>query len=226
MISHTSSSIQICVRYNATIQNKYQKNPEKLQIAKSTIDLFHHIVLSYEGAFSWYEPSAKSDYRDCEGDLSLNWNGLGYKTVLEVLMKKFPNPSEQLPIDETVLLNKEVVRVFWNSSSHEPVTVVCSDHTSYIADHVIFTPSIGVLKERNEKWFSPQLPEAKKEAIKSIGFGAVMKVAMYFKHRWWENEKNFTGFHFVWSEEDKNRVFKDFPEGPLKVSNSKLKLHF
>ncbi|XP_044263973.1 spermine oxidase-like [Tribolium madens] len=210
-------------KYNATIYDKYQKNPEKLEIAKSSINLFHHIVLSYEGAFSWFEPSAKSDYRDCEGDLSLNWNGLGYKTVLEVMMKKFPNPSEQLPFDETVLLNKEVIKVFWNeSSSHDSVTVYCSDHTSFTADHIIFTPSIGVLKERHESMFSPELPDAKRGAIKHIGFGAVMKVAMYFKHRWWENERNFTGFHFVWSQDDKSRVFKEFPEGPLKDGHSWL----
>ncbi|RZC35118.1 Amino oxidase and/or NAD binding 8 domain containing protein [Asbolus verrucosus] len=207
---------QYCIeKYNSTIYEKYQKYPEKLELAKSSTDLFHHIVLSSEGAFSWFEPSAKSDYKDCEGDLNLNWNGLGYKTALEVLMKKFPDPSKRLPL--TVLFNKEVVKVLWNDSAE----VVCSDKTSFEADHVIFTPSIGVLKQNHERIFSPPLPLSKKKAIRQIGFGAVMKVAMHFNNRWW-SKTNFTGFHFIWSEDDKAIVSKEFPEGPLKEGRSWL----
>lgn len=183
-----------------------------------SIDLFHHLVLSSEGAFSWFAPTAESDYKDCEGDLGLNWNGFGYKTALEILLKKFPDPNKQLPFDQIVLLNKEVQKVSYDASaSNNSVQVRCSDETTYEADHLIYTPSIGVLKESHERVFSPRLPLSKQQAIQKIGFGAVMKVVLHFNTAWWDN-KNFTGCFFLWNENDKKQVIKEFPEGPAKAS--------
>ncbi|KAJ8965965.1 hypothetical protein NQ314_003813 [Rhamnusium bicolor] len=198
--------------YNRTIYEKYGHNREKLQLALSALDYFQHVVLSYEGSFSWFDPAAKNDYRDCDGDLHLNWNGLGYKTILEVLMRKYPDPKQQLPIDDKTLLNKEVVTIRWNKNAQKDgVTVSCSDRSVYTADNIIFTPSIGVLKEKGSDMFIPRLPNSKNEAIKNIGFGAVMKVVMHFSKNWWGSSN---GFNFVWSEEDKRSVLWEFPEGP------------
>ncbi|XP_063904991.1 spermine oxidase-like [Zophobas morio] len=208
-------------KYNSTIYDKYQKNPDKLEVAKSSMDLLRHIVLDYEGAFSWFDPSAKSDYTDCEGDKQLKWNGMGYETILDILMKKIPDPAKQLPFNQAVLLNKEVTKVLWNkNSSQNGVTVVCSDRTNYTADHVILTTSIGVLKERQRSMFIPSLPRVKREAIRHIGFGAVMKIALRFKTKWWED--NFSGFLLIWNESDKLRVLEEFPQGPIKRGRSWL----
>ncbi|KAJ8924282.1 hypothetical protein NQ315_007074 [Exocentrus adspersus] len=204
-----------CVRnYNRTLYQKYAHDKRKRELALITIEYFHHRVLSYEGSFSWFEPAARNDYRDCAGNLMLNWNGLGYKTVLEVLMKKFPNNSRALPIDDKLFLNKEVTKIRWKRKS---VTVVCADGSIYLADHVIFTPSVGVLKEKAFTLFEPSLPDVKNQAIGNIGFGAVMKVALLFSKRWWREE---TGFSFIWSENDKWSVLRDLPDDPSWLGRS------
>jgi hypothetical protein len=47
-----------------------------------------------------------------------------------------------------------------------PVRVVCENGTELIADHVICTVSLGVLKEKHNTLFKPCLSEKKQNAIK------------------------------------------------------------
>lgn len=184
----------------------------KLEFALSMLPFFEFYVLGGEGSFSWYDVAAVADYEDCDGDKLQNWNGKGYKVFLDVLMKKYPDPKKQLPIDDKILLNKEVSKIQWSKYVRgRAVKVWCSDGSIYEADRVIFTPSIGVLKERAEEMFIPRLPENKMKAIKDIGFGAVMKVIMHFPQIWWGN---LTGFNLFWSEEDSRSAVWKFPEGP------------
>ena len=51
-----------------------------------------------------------------------------------------------------------------------PVTVVTSKGVQYLADHVIFTASLGVLKADHAKLFNPPLPESKIKVIKVCNF--------------------------------------------------------
>lgn len=170
-------------------------------IAYDFLDFFQSYVDSSEGAFTWFEPSAESDYRDCPGDLGLNWNGRGYKTILDLLMQKFPNSSTPLPIDDKIILNKEVQKIVWDSKE-DGVIVKCLDGSWYHGDHVIFTPSLGVLKEKHGQLFEPQLPIQKQNAIEKLGIGAVMKIMLLFDKPWWPN--TFTGASFIWSAEHKS----------------------
>ena len=77
-------------------------------------------------------------------------------------------------------LNSEVVSIQWNQSVGHPVAVQCSNGLRYLADHVILTVSLGVLKEKIEPsmtpFFSPPLPESKQLAIQRLGFGVVCKL--------------------------------------------------
>ena len=63
-----------------------------------------------------------------------------------------------------VNLNCEVMKIIWDH--REKVQVGCSDGSVYLADQVIVTVSLGVLKERAHYIFSPPLPTRKLNAIK------------------------------------------------------------
>ncbi|KAK9700999.1 Flavin containing amine oxidoreductase [Popillia japonica] len=116
-------------------------------------------------------------------------------------MQKFPNSSIPLPIDDKIILNKEVQKIVWDSKE-DAVIVKCLDGSWYHGDHVIFTPSLGVLKEKHGQLFEPQLPIQKQHAIEKLGIGAVMKIMLRFDKPWWPD--TFKGASFVWSSEDKH----------------------
>ncbi|XP_022907321.1 spermine oxidase-like [Onthophagus taurus] len=201
---------QYCLKeYNNKVSQLNLTDPLELHFTNDYKDFFERYTLSSEGSFSWDDPSAESDYRDCEGRLDWNWNGRGYKTALDVLMQKFPNTSQPLPIDDKILLNKEVEKIYWDNRN-DTVSVLCKDNTLYNADMVVFTPSLGVLKDRHEKLFVPTLPEYKKIAIRNLGIGAVMKVMLLFEKSWWPQGSDFNGFMFIWASEDKNGKLEKF----------------
>lgn len=187
--------------------SKYQNDSDNLQIASSTRRLLEQLILAHRGAFSLSTTIVDRDYKICEGDLRLNWNGNGYKTILDVLIRTIPDRSKQLPFYEKLLLNKEVTNIAWNGTNGN-ITVSCSDGSIYAAAQVIFTPSVGVLKYNHKTLFSPPLPEDKQIAIENIGLDAIVDVSFYFPERWWPHDDDFRGFYFVWDEEDANDVIK------------------
>jgi spermine oxidase len=103
-------------------------------------------------------------------------------------------------VESKVQLGKEVKNINW---SGETIAIACVDGSSYLADHVIFTASLGVLKDRHATLFTPKLPENKVKAIETIGFGALGKVFLEFEKPFWPvSDEESLGFSFLWTEED------------------------
>lgn len=192
---------------------KYQNDAPRLKVLKEAISYYEHFDLGMESAFSWYDVSIDSKFTSCEGNQDLNWNGAGYKTILDLMMQKFPDPKAALPIDDKILLNKEVKRINWKTNERQLISVHCSDGSLYEADYVIFTPSVGVLKTQHKSLFEPRLPENKITAIENTGLGAVIKVVLEFPMRWW----NDSSYSLLWSEEDAEKLAKEFPNQPIHV---------
>lgn len=135
---------------------------------------------------------------------------------LDVLTRKYPDKTQYLGVYEKVILNKEVSQIKWKlNTTMENVEVSCADGSTYVADHVIFTPSIGVLKECADVIFHPSLPEPKKMAIEKIGFGAILKVFALYSEPWWAEHK---GFPLIWDPKDLKDSKNQFPDGPEWVS--------
>lgn len=111
--------------------------------------------------------------------------------------KKLPSSSKAKPLDveNKILLNKEVSNIKWNDI--DKTIVSCVDGSTYSADHVIFTGSLGVLKDRHATIFTPELPERKIKAIESLGFGAIGKIYLEFKEPFWPKEERWFGYSFL-----------------------------
>ena len=54
------------------------------------------------------------------------------------------------------------------------------DGNIWSADVVIFTGSLGVLKQNGRNLFDPQLPDDKLQAIDKLGFGLIDKIYLEF----------------------------------------------
>lgn len=93
-----------------------------------------------------------------------------------------PYPSEALDVESRIHLNKIVTNIQWDQ---EKPLVVCADGTEYLADYVVFKPSLGVLKARHESLFTPQLPARKINAIENIAFGTLEKMFLEFAEPFW-----------------------------------------
>ncbi|CRL05312.1 CLUMA_CG018144, isoform A [Clunio marinus] len=174
-------------------------NETSLQV----LDYFQKYENSIEASDSWFETSGNGylHYWECEGHPLLNWKDKGYKTVIDYITKKKPDPRYSIEVEKKILLNKEVSHIEWRDPQ---VKIKCSDGSFYDADHVIVTTSLGVLKENYKTLFNPQLPKKKIDAIKGLSFGTVDKIFLEFEKPFWNDE--WKGFSLLWKAKDSEEI--------------------
>ncbi|XP_060518713.1 peroxisomal N(1)-acetyl-spermine/spermidine oxidase-like [Cylas formicarius] len=154
-------------------------------------------ILDDIGSNDVYDLLINTDYKDCEGELFLSWDGFGYETILDVIMQEFLSDNSEVSIFDKILLEKAAIRIAnWNTE--DKVDVTCQDGSVYAADHVIFTPSVGVLKSEHATLFDPGLSEEKIHAIQNIGYGSTAKIVLHFP----EQIENFEYVAIIWSPEE------------------------
>ncbi|KAG5877916.1 hypothetical protein JTB14_020955 [Gonioctena quinquepunctata] len=205
-------------RYNEKVLEEFGNNRDILKVAKFLEDWFHKFFTCLDSCKTWDDISthgAMMVFKSCEGDQQLNWGKKGYRTILDVMMKKVPDATKQLPIDDKILLNKKVTKIIWddNDKTIDGVTVICADGSSFESDHVIVTVSVGVLKEYHRDLFVPELPAYKVNSIEHIALGTVNKILLRFPTKWWPNDSK--GFSLLWTEEDRMKLANEISsEGP------------
>ncbi|TGZ54466.1 Serine protease snake [Temnothorax longispinosus] len=179
---------------------------------------------------TWFDvsPKAVAKHWECEDtDCSYIWKDRGYKTILDLLMQNFeqltniPNAEERLPVMEKIEFGKVVATI--NYSSGENVTVTTRDECEYSARHVIFTGSLGVLKEKHSTMFVPPLSQTKQRAIEvlltiqyckmkwhlyGLKIGTANKIFLEFPHIWWPENKRYFGF--IWPEKVKEEFLQTY----------------
>ncbi|KAK0159142.1 hypothetical protein PV328_010064 [Microctonus aethiopoides] len=201
----------IDAKFNENFKNEPEMNAS---LQKSLLNMLNLMKMASDGANSWYDLSAKKlrDYPDCEGDSVINWKNRTYSTILDVLMKKIPNPEDELPVLNNTNTNSKVIKINYNGDS-APVKISTADEKEYLADHVIFTSSLGVLKANHEQLFDPPLPEKKISTIKNLGFGHSAKIWLYYDNPWWYSDENkqINGKVLFWTEDDRKKI-ENIPE--------------
>ncbi|XP_043470350.1 protein anon-37Cs-like [Leptopilina heterotoma] len=191
--------------------NKYFKDHPELKDKTEGISLlFDMMQMGNDAGDSWWEVSTTSisEFKDSPGDYMVNWKERGYGTILDILMKRFPNSEEELPVMNNTILNAEVVSIDY-SDSNGKVKVKTVNGDTHSADHVIFTCSLGVLKDRHNSLFQPPLSEEKQKTIKGLGFGSEAKILLSFENPVWINDTTYGGFTILWNKEDIEKLEKD-----------------
>lgn len=201
--------------FKEKILEQFKNDEEIIELAKFMQDWFQKFFICLDSAKSWYDISvrgAMSVFQPCEGDQLLNWRNRGFRTILDVLMKKIPDSTKQLPIEDKILLNKEVTRIEWDgdmAQTDSKATVTCGDGSVYAADHIIITTSVGVLKKFHKTLFIPEVPPYKANSIEHISLGTVNKILLKFPVKWWGDDTK--GFSLLWTEEDSKNLVNDVP---------------
>ncbi|XP_051157743.1 spermine oxidase-like [Leptopilina boulardi] len=190
--------------------DKYiEEHPKWKENKKGFTHLHDMIMVSIYSADSWNDVSTVTvkDFHICPGPFFVNWKTNGYKTILDILMKRFPKPEEELPVMSNTVLNAEVSSIDY-SDPNGKVTVKTTNGDTHTADHVIVTCSVGVLKDVHKSLFKPVLPEDKQKAIEGTGFGNAAKIYLSYDVPWWHEDMN-NGFGLFWLDKDLEMLEKD-----------------
>lgn len=190
----------------AYLTEKFWKELEKYPeidrtMAREFFDNFKKFESSVEASDHLFEVSGRGhlEYWLCDGELLLNWKDKGFKTFLHLLMKSKTHCADDLgQLDKRVLLNKRIEQISWNETNG--VHIKCWNGEIIIADHVICTVSLGVLKENHTKMFTPPLPAMKCRAIEGLKLGTVNKFFMEFTEPF--GPADWSGIAFLWVEKD------------------------
>ncbi|XP_026325696.1 spermine oxidase-like [Hyposmocoma kahamanoa] len=191
-------------KLNVYLQEKHPKILENQDFMDSFLKFMNFIINSYEATNDWNDVSAYTKYESLEGNQHMSWHRYGYKTFFDILLDKYNN-GPGLPTLE-IKLNTEVTKVTWPQDPKENVIVTTKDGTTYTANNVIVTISLGVLKERYTTLFSPELPQKKITAIDKLTMGVLDKIIVSFEKRWWGDA--LLDFFLLWRPED----LKDLPK--------------
>ena len=122
----------------------------------------------------------------------------GYKRVTEFLSKGL-----------NIILNTPIKEVKDNVSS---VKITTSSLSEYIADYVIVSVPLGVLKN-NSISFNPAFPEKKQTAIDTLKLGNFLKTWLVFENNFWTNDESIEFFT--------NHIFDNFFNPSSVVDHSK-----
>lgn len=183
-------------------------------LAEQFIDFYHKYENSYEATDNWFQASCAgyTQYWDCDGDLLLNWKDRGYRTVFDLLLRKPPAPGGVIPLEQCIHYGKEVRCVDWRpAEAQSRIRVECNDGSVWLADHVICTVSLGVLKERADSgMFVPKLPTSKRTAIAGLTLGTVDKIYVHFAEPFWPVE--WKGFSLLWTQADRAELLASRPQ--------------
>lgn len=194
--------------------------------------MFHRLFATEDASNSWYDLSSYSHFEPCEGDEMLSWKDKGFATVLDLLQvisflplpltqtnlnsdfllkNKVPgdNPDEQQQVIDIIPLtnfNKKVCKIAYNRSAGS-IKVDCEDGTTFAAEHLICTVSLGVLKKRHFSMFEPLLPLSKINCIDGLAYGTVNKIYLEFDEPFWNDD--WGGFTILWRLEQRKQLKND-----------------
>lgn len=175
-------------------------------IADEFFDNYKKFENSVEASDTLEDVSGRGylNYWECDGDILLNWKDKGYVELLRLLMRSNLQSDKQTDselgiLEQRVLFDRRVQRIIWNRNDSR-VELQLDNGESCVADHVIVTVSLGVLKEQHLQLFEPKLPVAKQRAVDGLAFGTVNKIFVEFPEAFWPED--WTGFTLLWREED------------------------
>uniref|UniRef100_A0A182K325 Amine oxidase domain-containing protein n=1 Tax=Anopheles christyi TaxID=43041 RepID=A0A182K325_9DIPT len=180
-------------------------------LAEQFLVYYHNYERGYTAYDSWFEVAASETdgYVEPAGNQDIAWNGKkGFSSILDIVSGNYPGTTNTsltpVPLSSLIKYGKFVSNIQWKGSSDGDVIVKAQDGTTYEADNVIVTVSLGVLKENSATMFTPALPTVNQQAITGLYFGTVNKIFVLFDAPIPEDFPNTV--HLLWYKSDLNAL--------------------
>jgi monoamine oxidase len=127
----------------------------------------------------WLVDSRRAD-EQIEGERAFHVAG-GYKSLVDILLREL----NDLNVD--IRLNTIVTGIKWKSGSVEILANGPQPETRFEASRTLVTLPLGVLQSTGFVRFEPDLPQQKREAMGKLAMGKVVRVALCFRERFWQD---------------------------------------
>ncbi|KAF2707507.1 hypothetical protein K504DRAFT_458006 [Pleomassaria siparia CBS 279.74] len=167
---------------------QYQKfidlNPKDLRLLN-----WHHANLEYANAVSVNQLSLSGWDQDIGNEFA------GEHTEIIGGYQQVPRGLWQCPDSLDVRFNSAVKSIQYNTEERrvgKAVKVECSNGETFLADHVVITTPLGVLKSGTIN-FQPPLPDWKQGVIERMGFGLLNKIILVYDKAFWEPNRDMFG---------------------------------
>ncbi|KAL9889203.1 spermine oxidase-like [Glossina fuscipes fuscipes] len=179
--------------------DKLAEKPDRT-VVKEYFETAKKANLSLEAADTMFEvsPSNALQFETSEGDQNLNWKDKGYQTFLNLLLKTDDYKKNLGLLEDKIQVCQRVKHIEWQHEDGIKITLFSGK--IIVADHVVCTTSLGVLKESHKSLFQPSLPLSKIRAIEGLKLGTVNKFFLEFEKPF--EPVDWVGFNFLWLEED------------------------
>uniref|UniRef100_A0A182NJL0 Amine oxidase domain-containing protein n=1 Tax=Anopheles dirus TaxID=7168 RepID=A0A182NJL0_9DIPT len=177
------------------------------ELAEQFLVYYHNYERGYTAYDSWFQVAASEtdSYVEPAGNQDIAWNGKkGFTSILDIVSGNFPGTTNAsltpVPLSKLITYGKFVSNIQWKGSADGDVIVTAQDGTTFEADNVIVTVSLGVLKENYKTMFTPALPTVNQQAINGLFFGTVNKIFVLFDAPIPEDFPNTV--HLLWYKSD------------------------
>lgn len=110
----------------------------------------------------------------------------GYGPLVKVILDRLPNDG--------IRYTSEVVKI--DFGENKKVFLYMKNGRIVVCDHLILTPSLGVLKEF--PGLSNVLPDKLWKSIVNMGFAGICKIYLFYDDRWWTDSR---GFQLLWTRD-------------------------
>lgn len=134
-------------------------------------------------------------FQKCGSELLYKINSEGFKIIFDILMNRFPDVSKSYLIENHIEFNQVVNRIDWSDGK---ISIETASGSVYRADKVIVSIPLGVLKEKHETMFVPELPILNKLAIENLAVGHTTKIFIEYESNWWNFK--ISGVYMFWTE--------------------------
>lgn len=168
------------------------------------VRFYEKVTCIDDSSDSWNITSTSgcSESIQLDGENLQNWKDKGFITMFDFITRKRPDPSRDLRVETRIQFNRQVSVIDYRNANN--VRVTCTDGSVHDAAHVIVTIPLGVLKATHRTMFLPALAPRKINAIESIQFGTMNKIALEFARPFWPSD--WSGFSMIWTPTGLARV--------------------